>query len=521
MKQESLYITTPIYYVNSHPHLGHAYTTVIGDFLKKYALMRGKKVFFLTGTDEHGEKIAQKASEEGVEVKAFVDRNSDAFKTAWAKLSLENDDFYRTSAPAHYTMVQNALQFLMDKKEIYYSEYEGKYCVGCERFRTDQEWNAEGLCPDHLKAPVVRKEPNYFFKMSAYQNKLIEFYKNNPEAIQPSHYRNEVLAFLDQPLEDLNISRPIERLSWGIPLPFDKKYVTYVWFDALLNYLGGLGYEGHAPSKNPKFDSLMWENCTHLIGKDILKTHAIYWPAMLLGLEMPLFKKIYVGGFWLTGGMKMSKSLGNVVNPLDLADLYGADYFRYFLLSEMSFGGDANFTLELFINRCNADLANGLGNLTSRTLTLVHKNFGPKVPAAPQREAIDQELLSKIEKLPELMATEFDQAKFHLGIKHFSDAVAACDRYINDTKPWALAKDPAQHPRLAVVLRTALDALAVFSVLSYSFLPKASTELQKALGLNIDRENAWNKAQLNLLKEGAALGEIPRLFPRIEVPKPA
>jgi methionyl-tRNA synthetase len=505
--------------VNSRPHLGHAYTTLIGDFFKKYALMRGKEVFFLTGTDEHGEKIAQKAEEEGIAPLEFVNRNSNEFKSAWKKLDINNDGFYRTTQASHYKMVQSALSYLMDKGEIYYAEYEGKYCVGCERFRTDQEWNSEGLCPDHLKPPVIRKEPNYFFKMGQYQKQIIEFYNENPHVIQPAHYRNEVLAFLEKPLEDLNISRPKERLSWGIPLPFDDKYVTYVWFDALLNYLGGIGYEGKAPGKNPNFNQKLWLNCTHLIGKDILKTHAIYWPAMLLGLDLPLFQHLYVNGFWLTSGMKMSKSLGNVVDPLELAEIYGTDYFRYFLISEMSYGADANFTGELFVNRCNADLANGLGNLASRTLTLVHKNFGPIVPSHKQKESIDDELIEKINGLAQRMAEEFDQARLHLGIKQFQEAVALCDRYINDTKPWALAKDPTQHSRLASVLRTALECLGVFSVVSYAFLPNASLKLQTALGLNISPENCWNTIKTGLLKEGSSLGEIPRLFPRIEIQK--
>jgi len=510
-------LTTPIYYVNAKPHLGHAYTTIMGDFLKKLALIEGKRVLFVTGTDEHGEKIVQKATAEGKTPKELVDEVSSEFRSAWEKLALDVDVFYRTTQPDHYKMVQNALQFLKDKGDIYFAEYEGKYCVGCERFRTDSEWNEEGLCPDHQTPPDLRKEPNYFFKMGSYQKELIKHYESNLEAIEPSQYRQEVLSFLKQPLEDLNISRPKTRLTWGIELPFDKDYVTYVWFDALLNYLGAIGYEGGDFAAQREFKNEFWAESHHLIGKDILKTHAIYWPTMLMGLEVPVFKKLHVGGFWMNKGLKMSKSLGNVVDPIKVSEHFGVDFFRYFLLREMSFGSDANFTWEAFIARCNSELANGLGNLASRVLKLSQKNFEMKIPSASGLNDQDKALVSAMKALPAKMAQEFEQCRYHIGIGHFNEAVAECDRYINDNKPWVLAKDPEQKDRLASVLRTAMEALHVFSIVSYPLTPEASLKLQEALGQSGEIVGALFRVDTGL-DATRSLTEVPQLFPRLELP---
>lgn len=520
MSQEvsSVYLTTPLYYVNARPHLGHAYATFLADSQARYYRQKKVRTYFLTGTDEHGEKIAAKAKSENRTPQEFSDEISGDFKKTWAQLKLSPDVFYRTTLPSHYSMVQRALVRLKEKGDIYFGEYEGKYCMGCERFRTDQEWNQEGLCPDHLTPPDIRKESNYFFRMSAYQKRLIDFYKSHPQAIVPSQYMKETLAFLEgQPLEDFSISRPISRLTWGIPLPFDQNFVTYVWFDALLSYPGGIGYDGES-FETSSIDKNLWSSVRHLIGKDILKTHAIYWPTMLMALEMPIFKTLQVSGFWLTSGLKMSKSLGNVVNPLQVCEKMGTDPFRYFLLREMSYGSDANFTWEGLVGRANAELANGVGNLTSRVLTLVHKNLDGKIPARDGRGEAERNLLTKMSGLPGEFDEHFQNARFHQALARFSEAIADCDKYINDQKPWSLAKDPSQKDRLGAVLGTAMDALWMISIVGYSALPEGMLQLQKALGVgSSNHENPPLWSQLNQLPiEGSSLGEIPRLYPRFE-----
>jgi methionyl-tRNA synthetase len=518
-ERKKAYFTTPLFYVNAEPHLGHAYAAILADTLTQYQKQRGLEAFCLTGTDEHGEKIAAKAKSVSATPRNFSDQISAKFRQAWAELHLRHDIFYRTTSESHYKMVSRALVRLKEKGEIYFGSYEGKYCVGCERFRTDQEWTAEGLCPDHQTPADIRKESNYFFKMSAYQERLIDYYKKNPQAIQPSQYMKEVLSFLEQPLEDFSISRPVERLTWGIPLPFDNQYVTYVWFDALLSYPGGLGYDGEGWAVT-KIKKELWNEATHLIGKDILKTHAIYWPTMLMALEMPLFKRLQVSGFWLTQGLKMSKSLGNIVEPVKVSAYYGRDAFRYFLLREMSYGSDSNFTWEGLLNRTNADLANGLGNLASRILTLVHKNLEAKIPSRTVRTSGDQDFLNKVHELPQQFIQEFDACRYHVALAAFSESVALCDRYINDQKPWALVKDPTQKSRLEAVLGTAMDALWTLAVVGQCALPEGCEKLRQTLSPSGGAEIPPFEKAKDLLPEGGVIAEVPRLYPRI-LPEPA
>lgn len=513
---KEIYITTPIYYVNAQPHLGHAYTTVIADVLKKHSLQRGLRTKFLTGTDEHGEKISQKAREAGLEEQVFVDGVAEEFRAAWKALELEPDVFYRTTALAHKQLVQTVLTRLKAEDQIYFAEYEGNYCVGCERFLTDQEIGPDGKCPDHRTAPEKRKEGNYFFRMAAFQEKLLKHYRDHSDSILPQRYMNEALAMLNEPLGDLSISRPKARVSWGIPLPFDDQHVTYVWFDALLNYLGGLGYDG-SKEGGKGFDRDLWRNSVHLIGKDILKTHAIYWPTMLMAMGLKPFKRLQVGGFWISEGAKMSKSLGNVVDPVGLSQTYGVEPLRYFLLSEAPYGEDANFAMQSFVNKCNADLANGIGNLASRSLTLIKKNFDSKMPEMGNN-AQSRALLDAVHALPKGFAEAFDQAKYHQALRSFSEVVAQCDRYVNDTAPWSLAKDPAKRDELAVVLGTLANALWTLSTVLYAVAPKASNALRVALGQGTEEVPAWSKA-CDLIATGTTLGDVPRLFPRFEMPK--
>lgn len=515
--ERKIYLTTPLYYVNARPHVGHAYSTILADAIARFSRSRGLETFFLTGTDEHGEKIANMARKEGKSPKEFSDGISATFASAWKEIGLHPDVFYRTTQDSHYALVSKVLQELKDKGEIYFESYSGKYCVGCERFRTDQEWNEQGLCPDHLTPPDIREESNYFFKMGSYQERLKEYYRKNPGTIQPEFYLREVMSFLEQPLEDLCISRPKTRLEWGIPLPFDDRYVTYVWFDALLSYLGGLGF------KTPNFRADLWENSAHLIGKDILKTHAIYWPTMLMACGLEPFKRLQVSGFLLTSGMKMSKSLGNVVDPLVVNQRFGIEPLRYVLLREVSYGSDASFTWEGFLARANAELANGIGNLAARALTITHKNFDAKVPSRAGRGEAETALLKIVHALPARFAQEFEACRYHAALAAFAEAVAACDRYINDQKPWALAKDPAQKERLGAVLGTAGDALWTLSVVMGPVLPEGAAKLRLALGDTTasgaaGKEVSW-KLATELLPEGRALGEVPRLYPRLEMPK--
>lgn len=499
--------------------MGHAYATILADVLARYHRARGAEVVYLTGTDEHGEKIANIAAKHGRAPLDYATEISEDFQKTWKSLGLSYDVFYRTTQPKHYRLVQGALQVLKDKGEIYFASYEGKYCVGCERFRTDKEWNEQGVCPDHLTPPEQRKESNYFFKMSAYRSRLIEYYKKHPDAIQPAQYMKETLSFLEQDLEDLNISRPKSRLEWGIPLPFDDQYVTYVWFDALLNYLGGIGYEGLPSGENRSFRKDLWDNAVHIIGKDILKTHAVYWPTMLMALGFEPFFRLQASGFWLSDGLKMSKSLGNVVSPLQVGELYGNDPLRYYLLREMSYGTDSSFTWENFVNRCNADLANGVGNLASRVLTLTHKNFESKVPSKSSRGSAEEALLKQVYELPGRFEQEFEACRYHMALSQLAEAVALCDRYINDQKPWALAKDPAQKERLAAVLGAAMDALWTISVVMAPVMPEGSQKLQAALGAQADGTGVLWSQSLKALPDGQKLGEIPRLYPRMELAK--
>jgi methionyl-tRNA synthetase len=372
MSQNVFYLTTPIYYPNAAPHLGSAGTTMMADAMCRYHRLRGDRVWFLTGTDEHGDKMAQVAAKEGVTPQAFVDRIAALYQEEWRRLGITNDDFIRTTEPRHEKVVQQILQRLWDKGEIYLGEYSGQYCFGCERFYTEKEI-VDGKCPDHQTPLTFIKEENYLFRMSKFQARLVKHLEEHPDFIQPERYRNEVLGFLREPLQDLSISRPKARLDWGISLPFDDRHVTYVWFDALLNYVSALGYPDDEKYKT------FWPQAIHMIGKDIVKAHGVYWPTILWAADLPLYKGLRVHGYWSVEGRKMSKSLGNVVGAWTLSEKYGSEVIRYFVLREMHFGLDADFSEEAVVGRLNADLANDLGNLVSRATTVI-ANAGGAVP---------------------------------------------------------------------------------------------------------------------------------------------
>ncbi|MBW1980695.1 MAG: methionine--tRNA ligase [Deltaproteobacteria bacterium] len=505
------YITTPIYYVNAPPHLGHAYTTIVADVINRFHKLMGKETFFLTGTDEHGDKVVEAAAAAGKDPQSYADEISALFRNIWPKLRITNNYFIRTTDEAHKRVVQYILQKVYDSGDIYFSSYSGQYCVGCERFYTEREL-VDGKCPQHDRAPVLRHEENYFFRMSKYQDWLIDHINNNPDFIRPERYRNEVLSFLNEPLDDLCISRPKSRLSWGITLPFDDRYVTYVWFDALINYVSALGYP------DGELYQRFWPVAQHLIAKDILKPHGIYWPTMLKAANIPLYRHLNVHGYWNVDEKKMSKSRGTVVKPLDLLKIYGLDAFRYFLMREMVFGLDANFSEEALINRINADLANDFGNLASRLLTMVKKYCDGKVPAPASLQAEDTALREAAMQLHHSYVANMEELQFHKALMELWAVINLINRYIDQCAPWVLARDDSSKSRLHTVLNCALEALKIVTVLLAPVMPAASEDLLSRLGLQKDsldlrlaRDASWGT-----LIPGTAIRRGKPLFPRVD-----
>jgi len=500
------YLTTPIYYVNATPHLGHAYTTIVADAMARYHRLAGDDVRFLTGTDEHGDKIAQAAAKAGVKPRAYTDGISAKFRETWQRLGISNDDFIRTTEERHKTVVQGILQALWDAGEIYLGKYGGHYCFGCERFYTEKEI-VEGKCPDHQTPLTWIEEENYFFKMSKYQRWLIDYINARPDLIRPERYRNEILGFLRDPLQDLSISRPRTRLEWGIPLPFDDKYVTYVWFDALINYVSALGQPGGDTFKR------YWPHVEHLIGKDILKPHAIYWPCMLKAVGLDVFRHLDVHGYWNIGGGKMSKSIGNVVEALALTDKYGRDAFRYFLMREMTFGLDADFSEDALVGRLNADLANDLGNLVSRATTLLAKAEPTEDPQLAVLEA-EREVRTTADDARQRVERAMEQFAFHRALEAIWEFIGAVNRYIDTTQPWALAKDPAKASVLNRVLVTLADSLRFLGVILAPFLPDAAAKIRRAI--DDGREPSLANAAMGRINTIPRVERLSGLFPRVD-----
>ncbi|MFO7643460.1 MAG: methionine--tRNA ligase [Desulfosarcina sp.] len=507
------YITTPIYYVNARPHLGHAYTTIAADVVRRFHAMSSDQTFFLTGTDEHGDKIVRAAKKENCTPRAYVDQISGLFRDLWPELNISNDYFIRTTDPQHMAVVETVLQRIYDAGDIYFSEYEGLYCYGCERFYTEREL-VDGACPDHQSPPETIKESNYFFRMSRYQQWLIDHIQRHPDFIRPERYRNEVLAFLREPLEDLCISRPKSRIKWGITLPFDPDYVTYVWFDALLNYVSALGYPD-----GERYHTF-WPVAQHMVAKDILKPHGIYWPIMLKAAGIPVYRHLNVHGYWNVDQSKMSKTIGNVVDPLEMKKVYGLDAFRFFLMRDMVFGLDSNFNEAALVQRINADLANDLGNLFSRVLSMAHKYFAGVVPGPDPdvEKEMDLGLERNARRAIDAYSASMGELAFHKGLAAVWEFIAHMNKYVDITAPWVLAKNKAARQQLETVIYNLLEGLRIISGLIYPVMPDTAATMQKHLGLGgdddffkLDRLTSWNG-----IPPGTRLRKSISLFPRIE-----
>ena len=497
------YVTTPIYYVNDTPHIGHAYTTILADVLARYHRIMGDEVYFLTGTDEHGQKVQEAAQKRNIEPKDHVDEYVTRFYELWEKLNIKYDGFIRTTEKRHTDRVKELLNILHKKGEIYSAEYEGLYSVSEERFVTEKEVE-EG----DFRQIKKLKEKNYFFRMSSYQDQLIKHIETHPDFIKPQTRKNEILGFLKQPLNDLCISRPKSRLNWGIEMPFDTNYVTYVWFDALLNYITAIGY-----GSNDKLYKKWWPANYHLMGKDIITTHAVYWPTMLMAAGISLPKSILAHGWWIMEDSKMSKSLGNVIDPLQLIDKYGVDSVRYYLMRDMVLGMDATFSIDSFIKRYNADLANDYGNLVNRVTMLISKNFDGKIPASGDYNDIDLELIGTAKLTPQLVNTHIKDMKLHDAIETTLILLRKINRYLEAKAPWkSIKEDSSQGSAAATTLALSADILRIGSQLLYPIMPDKAMIILGILGAgSIDISNT----NLGLLKEGMVLGEGKSPFPRI------
>jgi methionyl-tRNA synthetase len=516
MSSGKFYVTTPIYYVNDKPHIGHAYTTIVADILARYHRSLGDNTFFLTGTDEHGQKVQKAAEEHGITPKQQCDDTVVRFQELWRELEISNDKFIRTTESYHKEVVQEIMQDLYDRDLIYKDEYKGFYCVPCERFFTEKDLDENLCCPECQRETQEIMESNYFFRMSNYQEWLIEYIETHPDFIQPSFRANETLGFLKKPLGDLCVSRPKSRLEWGIELPFDKDYVCYVWFDALINYISGVGYR-----RDDENFKKWWPASCQLIGKDILTTHTVYWPTMLkaMGVEMP--QTILAHGWWLVGRSKMSKSLGNVVNPMDMIQKYGLDAFRYFLMAEMTMGQDASFTEDAFVSRYNSDLANDLGNLVSRVVKMTLRHGDGVIPQPGELTEPEKELNAAVENAVIEMEKALKTMRINQGLEHIMNAVRAGNRYMEQTAPWTLAKK-GETERLNTVLYCAAEALRRVSILLDPVMPDKMTALRDALGIkNAEEGHLDSLSKSENVLSGLQMYDIDALFLRVKIEEEA
>ena len=504
----SYYVTTPIYYVNGEPHLGHVYTTVAADVLARHMRQRGEDVFFLTGTDEHGEPVAQAAEREGVPPRELAERNAERFKQVAARVEATNDFFIRTSDPEHIAVVSEVVERIKENGHVYEGTYEGWYCPRCADFKTDAELVDGNRCPIHLIELEREKEDNWFFRLSAFQEPLERLYAEQPDWVVPGNRYNEALSFIQSGLQDLSLSRA--RISWGVPVPWDPDQVIYVWIDALLNYYSALSYAREGEDLTDRF----WPADVHLIAKDILKFHAVIWPALLMAADLPLPRKVFIHGYLLMDDHKMSKSLGNVLDPFKVMDLYGTDALRYYLLREVGFGQDGSISPEGFETRYNTELANELGNLAGRTLTMIARYRDGSVP----RAEVPAELAEAFDGLAETVGERLDRVEVSGALDEIWQRVRALNRFVQDQAPWQLSKDPAQAERLDQVLYGAAEGLRVVGVLLHPWIPQSAERLLAALGTD---DLSLDGARLGADPGGAQTGEIGQLFPKVEAPEPS